>query len=131
MKNFQKLHRKTISWKTVKLSENGSRFSLKSSGNALLADDMGLGKNCTNVSVYRIRKTSSPVLVVAPLVTLTNWQREIERFMKKKSRNGRIVENSVPTITSIRSRQQKEISDYDFYLINYELVYKRQIDLSN
>jgi SNF2 family DNA or RNA helicase len=50
--------------------------------------------------------------------------------MKKKSRNGRIVEDGVPTITSIRSGKQKEISDYDFYLINYELLYKRQIDLS-
>jgi len=50
--------------------------------------------------------------------------------MKKKSRNGRIVEDGVPTITSIRSGKQKEISDYDFYLINYELLYKREIDLS-
>jgi len=50
--------------------------------------------------------------------------------MKKKSRNGRIIEDGVPTITSIRSGKQKEIPDYDFYLINYELLYKRQIDLS-
>jgi len=50
--------------------------------------------------------------------------------MIKKSKNGRSIEDGVPTITSIRSGKQKEISDYDFYLINYELLYNRQIDLS-
>ena len=36
----------------------------------------------------------------------------------------------MPTITTIRSGKKKEFSGYDFYLINYELLYKRQIDLS-
>jgi SNF2 family DNA or RNA helicase len=108
----------------------GLDFLLKSSGNALLADDMGLGKTVQTLAYIASEKQSSPILVVAPLVTLTNWQREIERFMKKKSRNGRIVENDTPTITTIRSGKQNELSDYDFYLINYELLYKRQIDLA-
>jgi len=108
----------------------GLDFLLKSSGNALLADDMGLGKTVQTLAYIASEKQSSPVLVVAPLDTLTNWQREIERFMKKKSRNGRIVDDGVPPITSILSGKQIEISDYDFYLINYELLYKRQIDLS-
>ena len=122
--------KKQFRGKLLNFQKMGLDFLLKSSGNALLADDMGLGKTVQTLAYIASEKQSSPVLVVAPLVTLTNWQREIERFMKKKSRNGRIVENSVPTITSIRSGKQKEISDYDFYLINYELLYKRQIDLS-
>ena len=122
--------KKQFRGKLLNFQKEGLDFLLKSSGNALLADDMGLGKTVQTLAYIASEKQSSPVLVVAPLVTLTNWQREIERFMKKKSRNGRIVEDGVPTITSIRSGKQKEISDYDFYLINYELLYKRQIDLS-
>jgi len=122
--------KKQFRGKLLNFQKMGLDFLLKSSGNALLADDMGLGKTVQTLAYIASEKQSSPVLIVAPLVTLTNWQREIERFMKKKSRNGRIVEDGVPTITSIRSGKQKEISDYDFYLINYELLYKRQIDLS-
>jgi len=116
--------------KLLNFQKMGLDFLLKSSGNALLADDMGLGKTVQTLAYIASEKQSLPVLVIAPLVTLTNWRREIERFMKKKSKNGRITEDGVPTITVIRSGKQKELSDYDFYLINYELLYKRQIDLS-
>ena len=112
--------------KLLNFQKMGLDFLLKSSGNALLADDMGLGKTVQTLAYIASEKQSLPALIVAPLVTLTNWQREIERFMKKKSKNGRIVENDVPTITSIRSGKRGEISNYDFYLINYELLHKRQ-----
>ena len=88
--------------KLLNFQKMGLDFLLKSSGNALLADDMGLGKTVQTLAYIASEKQSLPALIVAPLVTLTNWQREIERFMKKKSKNGRIVENDVPTITSIR-----------------------------
>ena len=116
--------------KLLNFQKMGLDFLLKSSGNALLADDMGLGKTVQTLAYIASEKQSLPALIVAPLVTLTNWQREIVRFMKKKSKNGRIVENDVPTITSIRSGKRGEISNYDFYLINYELLHKRQDDLA-
>ena len=116
--------------KLLNFQKMGLDFLLKSSGNALLAYDMGLGKTVQTLAYIASEKQSLPALIVAPLVTLTNWQREIERFMKKKSKNGRIVENDVPTITSIRSGKRGEISNYDFYLINYELLHKRQDDLA-
>jgi len=116
--------------KLLNFQKMGLDFLLKSSGNALLADDMGLGKTVQTLAYIASEKQSIPALIVAPLVTLTNWQREIERFMKKKSRNGRIVENGVPTITSIRSGKRGEIPYSDFYLINYELLHKRQDDLA-
>jgi len=122
--------KKQFRGKLLNFQKMGLDFLLKSSGNALLADDMGLGKTVQTLAYIASEKQSLPAVVVAPLVTLTNWQREIERFMKRKSKNGRIVEHDVPTITSIRSGKQKELGDYDFYLINYELLYKRQIDLS-
>ena len=116
--------------KLLNFQKMGLDFLLKSSGNALLADDMGLGKTVQTLAYIASEKQSLPALIVAPLVTLTNWQREIERFMKKKSKNGRIVENDVPTITSIRSGKRSEIPYSDFYLINYELLHKRQDDLA-
>ena len=122
--------KKQFRGKLLNFQKMGLDFLLKSSGNALLADDMGLGKTVQTLAYIASEKQSLPAVIVAPLVTLTNWQREIERFMKKKSKNGRIVENDVPTITSIRSGKRKEISSYDFYLINYELLHKRQDDLA-
>ena len=116
--------------KLLNFQKMGLDFLLKSSGNALLADDMGLGKTVQTLAYIASEKQSLPALIVAPLVTLTNWQREIERFMKKKSKNGRIVENDVPIITSIRSGKRNEIPYSDFYLINYELLHKRQDDLA-
>ncbi|MEM3144253.1 MAG: SNF2-related protein [Candidatus Nitrosotenuis sp.] len=71
-----------------------------------------------------------PTLIVAPLVTLQNWQREIEKFMKRKSRNGRIVDDETPTSTIIRVGKSEDLGKYDFYIINYELLFKRYKDLA-
>ncbi len=116
--------------KLLNFQKEGLDFLLKSSGNALLADEMGLGKTVQTLSYLTAEKQAYPVLVVAPLVTLNNWQREITKFLKKKSRNGRIVENESPTSTIIRTGKREELGKYDFYIINYELLYKRQNDLS-
>jgi len=96
----------------------------------LLADEMGLGKTVQTLSYVATEKQTFPVLVVAPLVTLNNWEREISKFMKKKSRNGRIIESESPTSTIIRTGKSKELPVTDFYIINYELLYKRLSDLS-
>ncbi len=116
--------------KLLNFQKEGLDFLLKSSGNALLADEMGLGKTVQTLSYLTAEKQAFPVLVVAPLVTLNNWQREITKFLKKKSRNGRILENDSPTSTIIRTGKREELGKYDFYIINYELLYKRQNDLS-
>jgi intein/homing endonuclease/superfamily II DNA or RNA helicase len=75
-------------------------------------------------------KNAFPVLIVAPLVTLQNWQREIEKFLKRKSRNGRLLDNEPPTSTIIRVGKSEELGKFDFYIINYELLYKRYKDLA-
>ena len=76
--------KKQFRGKLLNFQKMGLDFLLKSSGNALLADDMGLGKTVQTLAYIASEKQSLPAVVVAPLVTLTNWQREIERFMKKK-----------------------------------------------
>ena len=116
--------------KLLNFQKEGLDFLLKSSGNALLADEMGLGKTVQTLSYVATEKQTFPVLVVAPLVTLNNWEREITKFMKKKSRNGRIIESESSTATIIRTGKSKELPVTDFYIINYELLYKRLSDLS-
>lgn len=114
----------------LNFQREGLDFLLKSSGNALLADDMGLGKTIMSLAYLASEKNAFPALIVAPLVTLQNWQREIDKFLKRKSRNGRIVEDEAPTSTIIRVGKSEDIGKYDIYIINYELLYKRYPDLS-
>jgi SNF2 family DNA or RNA helicase len=116
--------------KLLNFQKEGLDFLLKSSGNALLADEMGLGKTVQTLSYVATEKQTFPVLVVAPLVTLNNWEREISKFMKKKSRNGRIIESESCSSTIIRTGKSQELPVTDFYIINYELLYKRMKDLS-
>jgi len=116
--------------KLLNFQKEGLDFLLKSSGNALLADEMGLGKTVQTLSYVATEKQTFPVLVVAPLVTLNNWEREISKFMKKKSKNGRIIESESSSSTIIRTGKSSELPLTDFYIINYELLYKRLSDLS-
>ena len=116
--------------KLLNFQKEGLDFLLKSSGNALLADEMGLGKTVQTLSYVATEKQTFPVLVVAPLVTLNNWEREISKFLKKKSRNGRIVDADSPSVTIIRTGKSKELPKTDIYIINYELLFKRYDDLS-
>ena len=115
--------------KLMNFQKEGLDFLLKSSGNALLADEMGLGKTVQTLSYVSTEKQTFPVLIVAPLVTLKNWEREIEKFLKKKSRNGRIIESESPSVTSIRVGKSKELPKSDIYIINYELLLKRSEDI--
>ena len=115
--------------KLMNFQKEGLDFLLKSSGNALLADEMGLGKTVQTLSYVSTEKQTFPVLIVAPLVTLNNWEREVEKFLKKKSRNGRIIESESPTVTLIRTGKAKELPKSDIYIINYELLLKRSGDL--
>ncbi len=116
--------------KLLNFQKEGLDFLLKSNGNALLADEMGLGKTVQTLAYLSSEKQAFPALVIAPLVTLNNWQREIEKFMKRKSRNGRIIENDVPSSTIIRRGKAEELGKFDFYIINYDLLFKRSNDLA-
>jgi SNF2 family DNA or RNA helicase len=116
--------------KLLNFQKEGLDFLLKSSGNALLADEMGLGKTVQTLAYLATEKQAMPTLVIAPLVTLRNWQREVGKFMKKKSRNGRLIENEVSSSVVIRTGKSQELEKFDFYIINYELLEKRLPDLS-
>ena len=108
----------------------GLDFLLKSYGNALLADEMGLGKTVQTLAYLATEKQTFPVLIVAPLVTLNNWQRETQKFLKKRSRNGKISENEYPSSILIRTGKAQELGKYDVYIINYDLLHKRMDDIA-
>lgn len=116
--------------KLLDFQREGLDFLLKSSGNALLADEMGLGKTVQTLSYVATERQAFPVLVVAPLVTLSNWEREIAKFLRKKSRNGRIVEDGSPRVEVIRTGKRAPLRRADIYVINYELLFKRQRDIA-
>ena len=116
--------------KLLNFQKQGLDFLIKSSGNALLADEMGLGKTVQTLAYAATEKQTFPMLVVAPLVTLTNWEAEIAKFLKKKSRNGRILDADSPSVEMIRVGRRSALPRSDIYLINYELLYKRKIDLA-
>ena len=117
--------------KLLNFQKEGLDFLVKSSGNALLADEMGLGKTVQTLAYLATEKQAFPALVVAPLVTLNNWQREIGKFLKRKSKNGRLVEDKTPTSFIIRHGKRQDLGNFDFYIINYELLHKRLPDLLN
>lgn len=117
--------------KLLNFQKEGLDFLIKSSGNALLADEMGLGKTVQTLAYLATEKQAFPVLVVAPLVTLKNWQREIDKFLKKRSKNGRMVDGKSPTSKLIRRGRRKILEKSDFYIINYELLEKRVPDFLN
>ena len=64
----------------LNFQREGLDFLLKSYGNALLADEMGLGKTVQTLAYLATEKQTFPALVVAPLVTLNNWQGRSKNF---------------------------------------------------
>lgn len=106
----------------------GLDFLLKTDGITLVADEMGLGKTIQTIAFVAQRQESLPAIVVAPLVTLENWKREIQKFLRLDSNGG--VGCRMPEIKIIRTGKTSELKPADFYLINYELVRKRLDDIT-
>ena len=110
--------------------KKGLDFLIKSSGNALLADEMGLGKTVQTLAYLATEKQTFPALVISPLVTLGNWRREIDRFLARRSRNGRLDPSGSPASAVIRTGRRGPLPKADIYITNYELVFKRADDLA-
>ena len=98
----------------------GLDFLLKTNGTTLVADEMGLGKTIQTLAFLAQRPDSFPALVIAPLVTLENWKREIMRFLRLGDDGTRL-----PEVKIIRTGKESRLPTADFYLINYELIHKR------
>lgn len=101
----------------------------------LLADDMGLGK--TIQVLYFIEWffqniSQKPVLVVAPVSLLENWQNEYGKFFPKPSMKvitlwGANVKNYI--IPNDKEQTITNLSESAIYLTTYETLRKQQIPL--
>ncbi|MFA5378051.1 MAG: DEAD/DEAH box helicase [Dehalococcoidia bacterium] len=115
--------------------KKGLDFLLKTNGCALIADEMGLGKTVEALAYLVTIPDGFPCLIIAPLVTLVNWQREIERFIS-------MAQGKPFSVEKIRTGKKKDLimtgqTTFDgsdgkpmIYLINYDLVSKRRDDLA-
>ena len=106
----------------------GLDFLLKTQGNVLVADEMGLGKTVQTLAFIAQRPWAVPIVVIAPLVTLVNWKREIERFLRLETEKKGAY--TAPRISIIRSGKPEALEPAEFYLINYELIHKRVKDIT-
>ena len=116
---------------------NWIRFSRSEGNNVILADEMGLGKTVVSMATIcdlhdTLGESCRPVLVVAPLSTLGNWEREaafwvphlntVAYFGNQEAR--RIIRKyelgSVPKNTP---------PHFDILLTSYELVTKDSADI--
>lgn len=110
----------------------GLDFLLKCSGCALLADEMGTGKTVHSLAYIVTEKDALPALIVAPLVTLENWRREIIKFVQKA--DGKPLKVEMIRSGKKHALDDRQLSIYptdptDIYLINYELLSKRKDDI--
>jgi len=128
--------------KLLPFQKTGLDFMLKTNGKTLVTDEMGLGKTIESLAFISKKPNAFPVIVVAPLVTLINWKREIEKFLSFGNNRPDIPSKIItvsetikrmPTVSLIRHGIKEgvdhRLEPADFYLINYELVDKRHNDL--
>ena len=81
--------------------------------NGILADEMGLGKTVQCVSVISwllcLRNVRGPFLVVVPLSTITNWEREFKKWCDR-----------VNCVTYVGDAQSRGVvRDWEFYTTDY------------
>lgn len=84
----------------------------------LLADEMGLGKTVQALAALS-RINRYPVLVVAPPHLMTNWQREIHRFLRVGDAEGYAVP---PDVHVFRGLTPYAPPEAHVYLIHYLLL---------
>eukprot|EP01041_Mallomonas_annulata_P008363 gene8363-17230_t len=86
-------------------------FNWSQNRNSILADEMGLGKTIQTASFLQIlkshQKLKGPFLIVAPLSTLVNWQRELQIWTDMDV----VVYHGLPEDREI-------IRDFEFYSLS-------------
>ncbi len=101
----------------------------------LLADDMGLGKTLQVlyfIEWYVQKQKNKPVLIVAPVSLLENWQNEYAKFFPDPSLKtitlwGNEVKNYI--ISDDKEKTIKNLSEKAIFLTTYETLRKQQIPL--
>lgn len=100
-------------YKYQKIGYNWMRYMLNENSGCILGDEMGLGKTLQIITLmlYYKHEKKTPILVIAPVSLLQNWQRECERFAP-----------SIKTLIhhgSRRSGRYKTLEENDVVIISY------------
>jgi chromodomain-helicase-DNA-binding protein 7 len=120
---------------------NWLKYSWYKSNNCILADEMGLGKTIQSLTFvhsvyeYGIR---GPFLVIAPLSTIPNWQREFEGWTDMNiivyhgSSTSRQMINDYEVFYKTDSgKQVKEITKFNVLITTFEMIVTDHQDLKN
>ena len=87
---------------------------LSSHKNALLSDEVGLGKTLQAIS-SALHLNCKKVLVVCPASVKRQWSREIQKFTTKTCQ---VIDGT------LKQREQQYRQDCMFFIVNYELILK-------
>lgn len=111
--------------------EDAQCIKVNSEDGLYITDDYIVTHNTVETLAYLATQPDAfPAVIVAPLVTLTNWKREIEKFLRldhsvntQQKLDG--IEKSIPVVEIIREGKLSTLKPADFYVINYDLMTKR------
>ena len=123
--------------------EEGLDWMLRMDGRCLLADEMGLGKTVQTLAFLAASwQTAFPCVIVAPLVTLVHWEREINTFLRgavpvrgSASRLQATMDEALGEAgaapTAVRIRKTKgDLPSADIYILNYDIAKARADQLA-
>lgn len=89
--------------------QDGVAFLSRRSGNAILGDEMGLGKSVQVASWLKANPEMRPAIIVCPASLKINWQREIKKWAGE---NAEILSGMAPM----------RLNRKGVYIINYDIL---------
>lgn len=104
----------------------------------LLADDMGLGKTLQLACFLALQRSegkggdrAKPTLIVAPVILLATWERELVKFFKPAVFESLLVlhDQSLRKRVTAGRLDVSSISQYDYVLTNYDTLARYQQQL--
>lgn len=120
---------------------NWLKYSWFKGNNCILADEMGLGKTIQSLTfVHSVWEFGirGPFLVIAPLSTIPNWQREFESWTEMNvivyhgSSTSRQMLNDYEIFYKLENgKQLKEITKFNVLITTFEMIVTDHQDLKN
>ncbi len=89
--------------------KRGVAFLEQKQGNAILADQMGLGKTIQSIGFLSTNHDHLPALIICPACVKYNWRDEIAKW-------------SDLSVGILEGRSQKKIEKTDILIINFDII---------
>ncbi len=98
----------------------GVQFVNLANGQALIADQMGLGKTIQALGYLQLTKPER-ALIIVPASLKINWERETNKWVTYTS--------SIIRIKNAKQLEKVSLSEYAIVIINYDLIKKLKVQL--